>query len=346
MNISGMKEKIGRIFETVLVIGMAAVMLEGCTVTDKADTQQIKIGVTLYDQYDTFLSELMEDFNQDLTKDVTAEVYNASQSQKTQNEQVSKMIEDGCRVICVNLVDRTDPTTIIDLGRKNNVPIIFFNRELVEEDLQRWSGLYYVGADAFQSGILQGELAAVACNADSSIDKNGDGMIQYIVLEGEAGHQDAIVRTEYSVNTLIDAGVKVDKMGYAIANWNRTQAQTKVAQMIEQKGENIELVLANNDDMALGAIDAYKAAGTPRSEWPAIFGIDGTKVGLDAVKNGEMLGTVYNDRAGQAISMFRLAHALATGEKTDNLGLEDGKYIRLPYAKVTAKNVDSYLDRQ
>lgn len=68
MNISGMKEKIGRIFETVLVIGMAAVMLEGCTVTDKADTQQIKIGVTLYDQYDTFLSELMEDFNQDLTK--------------------------------------------------------------------------------------------------------------------------------------------------------------------------------------------------------------------------------------------------------------------------------------
>ncbi|MCH4193330.1 MAG: galactose ABC transporter substrate-binding protein [Butyrivibrio sp.] len=346
MNILGMKKKIGRVLETILTVGITALMLAGCTMADRTDVKQIKIGVTLYDQYDTFLSELMEDFNQDLTKDVTTEVYNASQSQKTQNEQVSKMIEDGCRVICVNLVDRTDPTTIIDLGRKNNVPIIFFNRELVEEDLQRWSGLYYVGADAFQSGILQGELAAVACNADPSIDKNGDGMIQYIVLEGEAGHQDAIVRTEYSVNTLIDAGVKVDKMGYAIANWNRAQAQTKVTQMIEQKGENIELVLANNDDMALGAIDAYKAAGTPRSKWPAIFGIDGTKVGLDAVQSGEMLGTVYNDRAGQAISMFRLAYALATGGKTDNLGLEDGKYIRLPYAKVTSANVGDYLDRQ
>ena len=334
---------IKRICAVVLTAAMVILMLAGCG-KDTETAKKVKIGVTLYDQYDTFLSELMENFNQDITKNVTTEVYNAAQSQQTQNEQVRKMIEDGCSVICVNLVDRTDPTTIIDLARKNNVPIVFFNRELVEEDLQRWSGLYYVGADAFQSGILQGELAAVACNADSSIDKNGDGMIQYIVLEGEAGHQDAIVRTEYSVNTLIGAGVKVDKIGYAIANWNRTQAQTKVAQMIEQNGDKIELVLANNDDMALGAIDAYRASGILRSKWPAIFGIDGTKEGLDAVKKDEMIGTVYNDGPGQAKAMFRLCYALATGSSTNNIGLTDKKYIRLPYAKVTAANVNDYID--
>ena len=65
------------------------------------------------------------------------------------------MIENGCSVICVNLVDRTAPTGIIDLARKNNVPVIFFNRELVEEDLMQWDKLYYVGADAYQSGHWQ-----------------------------------------------------------------------------------------------------------------------------------------------------------------------------------------------
>ena len=94
------------------------------------------------------------------------------------------MITEGCDVICVNLVDRTDPTAIIDLAEKNNIPVIFFNRELVEEDLERWTRLYYVGAQAFESGIMQGELAAEAFLTDQSLDKNGDGIFQYVVLEG------------------------------------------------------------------------------------------------------------------------------------------------------------------
>lgn len=80
----------------------------------------------------------------------------------------------------------------------------------MEEDLERWTRLYYVGAQAFESGIMQGELAAEAFLTDQSLDKNGDGIFQYVVLEGEAGHQDAIVRTEYSVSTMIDSGVEVE----------------------------------------------------------------------------------------------------------------------------------------
>ena len=63
---------------------------------------------------------------------------------------------------------------------------------------------------------------------DPAADKNGDGVFQYIVLEGEADHQDAIVRTEYAVSTITDQGVPVEKLGYAIANWNRAQANTKM----------------------------------------------------------------------------------------------------------------------
>ena len=154
----------------------------------------MKIGVTVYDQYDTFVSQLMEEFNTYATQKeeetgvaINIEVYNASESQATQNNQVETMVQDGCDIICVNLVDRTDPATIIDLAEKNNIPVIFFNRELVEEDLERWDRLYYVGAKAFESGVMEGEIAAEQFLKQPGADKNGDGVCQYVVLEGKPG---------------------------------------------------------------------------------------------------------------------------------------------------------------
>ena len=327
------------------VLGCAAAgfLLVGCESSGTERVRNIKIGVAVYDQYDTFISQLVEQFNQcaaemsdsaDSNISVKIEVYNAGKSQTTQNDQVKNMLEQECDVLCVNLVDRTEPVTIIDMAEKQDVPVIFFNRELVEQDLERWDRLYYVGAPALQSGILQGEMAADLFQKAPSVDKNEDGVFQYVVLEGEMDHQDAIVRTEYAINTITDHGVSVEKLGYGIANWNRGQAQTKMTQMIGQYGDAIELVLANNDDMALGAIDAYKAAEIDQEEWPAIFGIDGTDVGKTALSKGELKGTVYNDKEGQAEAMLKLAVRLATGDSLEDLNLENGKYIRLPYTKL------------
>lgn len=330
---------------------LSAVCLGGCGKETEPEIISIKIGVTLYDQYDTFLSGLMDHFNEYASEKesetgitIHVEAYNAASSQSAQNEQVEDMIQEGCNVICVNLVDRTDPATIIDLAERNNIPIIFFNRELVEEDLERWDQLYYVGAKAFESGIMQGELAVDAFREREGMDRNGDGILQYVVLEGEAGHQDAIVRTEYSVSTITQAGIPVEKLGNAIANWNRAQAQTKMSQMITQFGDAVELVLANNDDMALGAIDALKAAEVKRNEWPVVIGIDGTNVGMEAVRNGEMAGTVYNDKEGQAEEMLELAFDLSTGADLTSLQLENGKYIRLPYTKITAAEASEGME--
>jgi len=301
----------------------------------------------------------MEDFMEDVAEVNAGELetpvsvvrYNAAQSQITQNEQVEQMISKGCSVICVNLVDRTAPTEIIDIARKNDIPVIFFNRELVEEDLMQWDKLYYVGADAFQSGTLQGEMATEYFKEHPEADRNGDGSIQYVVLEGEAGHQDAIIRTEYSVDTMISDGILLDKVGYAIANWNRAQARSKMGQLIDGNGSSIELVLANNDDMALGAIEAYQDRGIDKEEWPAIFGIDGTDAGLEAVIAGTMTGTIYNDKDGQARAMETLAYTLASGGSLDHMQLPDGvemqdnKYIRLPYEKVDREKAEEYLSK-
>ena len=333
-----------------MAICLLTVMIAGCgkQPVNKSESK-IRIGVTVYDQYDTFMGQLVECFVAFQSDDVEIAVYNAAQSQQTQNSQVKKMIEDGFDVICVNLVDRTDPTTVIDAARKADVPIIFFNRELVEGDIGRWDKLFYVGANAEESGVMEGELAAWACITHKELDKNGDGVIQFVVLEGEAGHQDAIVRTEASVNTLKKQGVEIDKLGYAIANWNRAQAQTKTTQFIEDYGDDIELILSNNDDMALGAIDAYEAMAIPRNKWPAVVGIDGTDVGLEAVRDDKMLGTVYNDKEGQATAMFELARVLAGGgsieELSDKYTIENGRYIRLPYAKVTSSNIIRFMGK-
>ena len=335
------------------VLCMAAVTAGGCKNSEEDTVKNIKIVVTLYDQYDTFLSEMMTEFTEyaaDKEEDtgvaINVEILDASQSQLTQNEQVKSLIDKGCDVVCVNLVDRTEPTTITDFAENHDVPIIFFNRELVAEDLERWNELYYVGADASESGTLEGELAADAFKENPSMDKNGDGICQYVVLEGEAGHQDSIVRTEYSVNTMVENGVETEKLGYAIANWNRAQAQTKTAAMLTQFEGKLELIIANNDDMALGAIDALKASQIPKEEWPGVVGIDGTDAGLDAVKNEEMLGTVYNDKEGQAQEMLNLAFAIATqGDKSD-IPLIDGKYVRTPYYKITLDNIEEYENRQ
>ena len=335
------------------VLCMAAVTAGGCKNSEEDTVKNIKIGVTLYDQYDTFLSEMMTEFTEyaaDKEEDtgvaINVEILDASQSQLTQNEQVKSLIDKGCDVVCVNLVDRTEPTTITDFAENHDVPIIFFNRELVTEDLERWKELYYVGADASESGTLEGELAADAFKGNPSMYKNGDGICQYVVLEGEAGHQDSIVRTEYSVNTMVENGVETEKLGYAIANWNRAQAQTKTAAMLTQFEGKLELIIANNDDMALGAIDALKASQIPKEEWPGVVGIDGTDAGLDAVKNEEMLGTVYNDKEGQAQEMLNLAFAIATqGDKSD-IPLIDGKYVRTPYYKITLDNIEEYENRQ
>ena len=393
---------------------------------ENKEKKKLQIGVTIYDSYDTFLSGYMTAFEKEISKKRAEGVeiglfrYNAAGSQPLQNEQVEEMLEKDCDVLCVNLVDRTAPSEIIDMAKKKNVPIIFFNRELVDEDLTQWNQLYYVGADAKQSGVLQGEMAAEdilseepekptpevplaspedeeeaseksqdkAGNAEEiqdyvlqksredleilereaspeesrtnaeegtekkqlilspRVDKNGDGVIQYLMFEGEAGHQDAIVRTEYSVNTLMQQGIPMEKLSYAIANWSRAEAQSKMMQFYPEFQDQIELILSNNDDMALGVLDAYDKIGLPKDKRPFIYGIDGTTVGLEAVKKGNLMGTVYNDEQGQAKALFQLAYRLGTGKKAPEDEGENKKIIRLPYQKVRREDSQRLLEEK
>lgn len=332
--------------KSLLVAGIIlciSILLSACE-KEQADMEDIMyIGVACYNQSDVFLGELLECFKAECSKmDVAVTIRDAIGSQRNQNDQVKELIDEGCDILCVNLVDRTDPSEIIDMAKENDVPIIFFNREPVAEDLMQWDGLYYVGAEAKQAGVMQGELAADLIHGNQNIDRNNDGAIQYVILEGESGHQDAIIRTESVVNTLKECGIELERLSYGIANWNRAQAQNRMIQMLSQYPTEIELVLANNDAMALGAIDAYKELNYSETEMPAFFGIDGTNEGLSAIKESKLSATVYNDKEGQAEVMVKLAVALRDKEGIEKFEFEKGRYIYLPYAKVTLENVEDF----
>ena len=336
---------------TLFLCGVGMFCLCSCGEVSGNTSQKVQVGVAYYNQTDTFVRELIDCFKNELetykTEDleVTAMVREAAGLEKTQNEQVKELIDAGCNVLCVNLVDRADPSEIIDTAREHDIPLIFFNREPVTEDMMQWEKIYYVGAIARQSGELQGEMAAEVIK-NGGVDRNGDGKIQYVILEGEADHQDAIIRTENVVNTLNKEGINLEKLSYQIANWNRAQAENRMKQMIRQYNDEVELVLSNNDDMAAGAVDAYDELNYTEDNRPVFFGVDGTSVGLQAVKDGDFAGTVYNDKEGQASVMAELSVALATGGSLDAITFENERYVYLPYLKVTADNVDEFLTRK
>lgn len=335
----------------VLCLLLVICLLSGCGGREKKepDMSNVKIGISVYNQYDTFIAEIVnsvekiaEEIEDKYGITITLDVQNAGGNQITQNDQMEYFIARGCDIVCINLVDRTDASTIIERGKSADIPIIFFNRELVEEDLERWDKLYYVGADAFESGIMQGEILIEKLKEDFEfVDRNGDGKIQYVMLEGEAGHQDSIVRTMYSINTLTEAGYEVEKLADEIANWNRDQGKTKMTQWLQEFDTQIEVVFSNNDDMALGAVDALKEAGFYNSKDkkpPIILGIDGVKEALEAVETGVFLGTVLNDYDKQARGILELAYSIVYDTELDpEFTLIDDKYIRLPYEKIVKK---------
>ena len=316
---------------------------------EEEDLNDIKIGISVYEQDDIFISSIISNI-ENITKEkrsegsysITLNVEDAKSNQYNQNEQVDMFIDQGYDVMCINLVDRRSAATIINKAKNANIPVIFFNREPVEEDMNMWNKVYYVGAQAEQSGMMQGDIVIEKYkNNPSDVDKNGDGKIQYVMLEGEQGHQDASIRTEYSIKRLVDNGIKVEKLGSEVANWSRTEASEKVARWIEKYNDKVELIISNNDDMALGAISAFENANI--NNMPLIVGVDGIKDALKAIDNGEMTGTVISDAYKQGKAIFDTALRVSSESILDKDNGIDARYIRIPHVIVTKENVGEYI---
>lgn len=317
------------------------ILISGCSSNDNNSANTFRIGVALYTQDDTFISSIVQNLeklaqqneNENLKINIT--IMDGKSNQTTQMEQIDQLIRRGCNFLCVNIVDRTAASVLIDKAKEADVPVIFFNRQPVAEDMERWEKAYYVGSKAEEGGKLQGQIVLDAwLNNKNIYDKNNDDTIQYVMLEGEPAHQDTLLRTEYSVKTLTDNDIKVEKLASDSANWSKSQAINKTNEWIKEFNNNIEVVFANNDDMALGVIDAFTNAGL---DIPLVVGVDAIPSAIDAIKHGTLYGTVKNDAYGMASTMLDLILKLYNDEKID-LKLQDEHYLWLQYEIITIKN--------
>ena len=268
-----------KIICVLLVLVSLAFCLTACG--DKGDGE---ISVFYYTYSDTYISTVRASMDK-MLKSAGLEYnnYDANSNQTTQTEQIDTAIAKGSRLLVVNIVDTGSDDaakTVISKAKAAGIPVIFFNRSVSEQVISSYDKCVFIGTDYEQAGHMQGELIGnYLLKNYSAYDLNGDGKISYVMFKGQQGNAEAEARTKYGVedaDRLLSAAGKqklefydaknsakylVDQGG----NWSAQAAndymKTILSAYSEKGGNMIELVIANNDEMALGAIAALQEIG-------------------------------------------------------------------------------------
>lgn len=296
-----------------------------------------KVGVCIYKFDDAFMTTYRNALQEILEgKGYEVTVVDGNNDQAKQTEQINTFITQGVDALIINPVMTSAAAQIVSTVKDADIPTVLINREPTAEEMAAYDKLVYVGCDAAQSGTFQGELIL---ETETKGDINGDGKVSYIMIQGDPENIDAQLRTEYSVKALTDAGVEVEQLDLQRGDWDRNKGQEICANDLSKFGDQIEVVFCNNDDMAIGALQAIKAAGRTVGEDIYLVGVDALDAALDAVKSGELTGTVLNDAKGQATQAVACMEELLGG-KTYASG-EQSVYV--DYVKVTNGNVEDFM---
>ncbi len=291
------------------------------------DSSMPEIGCAIYRFDDTFMTGVRAAIGNAAKSRAKITIVDSENDQAEQNSQVELFLSLGVDCLILNSVDRAAAGVEIDKARAFGVPVVFVNREPFGDDVKKWGKVYYVGANAEESGRLSAEILADYWASHPKADRNGDGVLQYVLLRGEPGHQDTELRSEASIRCLENRGIKLEKLAEDTAFWDRVKGQEKMAAFLASFGDEIEAVISNNDDMALGAIEALKAVGYfANGKYVPVVGVDATAPALQALQDGTLLGTVLNDAENQGRAAVNIAMALAKGE-VDRLRV--GRPVRL-----------------
>ncbi len=330
---------------TMMLVLLTFVLSCGSKKAESTDgAKKVTLGVTYYKFDDNFLAGMRNDMiaiAKEKYPNIELLNNDSQNSQSILNDQIDVLINKGVDVLVINLVDPTAGQQVINKAKAANIPIVLFNKDPGVEALNSYDKAWYVGTTPKDSGILQGQVIEKAWLANPAYDLNGDGVIQYVMLFGEPGQPDAEARTKYSIEYLNGKGIKTEELHKDIANWDAAQAKDKMDAWLSGPNANkIEVVIANNDGMALGAVESVKAF---KKKLP-VFGVDAIQEALTLIEKGEMVGTVLQDATGQARAILELANNIANGKEPTE-GTEwklVDKAVRVPYVGVDKDNYKEY----
>ena len=348
-----------KILALAVVLVLAASLLVSCNRKGNAD-----VHVFYYTYSDTYISSVRSALDKALgDAGISYQDYDGNGNQTTQTEQIQTAITKGAKVILVNIVNTGSDDAangIVSLAKGSGIPVIFFNREVSDSVIKSYDKCAYVGTRAEEAGILQGEMIGeyLRDNFDT-VDLNKDGKLSYIMFKGEEGNNEAIYRTNYSVeeaNKILKSAGKAELSFYDPSNpnkylvdrngqWSAAAANeymtTALTSYNEQNKNMIEVVICNNDGMAQGAISALNAAGFNTGEGKSVpvFGVDATSAAQELIKNKKMTGTIKQDAEGMAEALCLIAgNGLKDGaallDGTDKYELDKNvSKVRIAYSK-------------
>jgi len=362
-----------KVLAILLVIAMAA-SVAACAGSGGKGT---KVDVFWYTFSDTYLTSVRNAMEQELKglQNVTYTMHDCEEDQAKQTQKIETAITQGTSLLIVNIVttgSEEAAQNIVNLAKNKKLPIVFFNREVSDAVVKSYEKCCFVGTDADEAGYMQGQAAAEFLlkgenwkDGKCAYDLDGNGDISYIMFRGEHGNAEAFGRTKYAVqeaNRLLEGKLRLkpsaanetstqyDDDGisnfFLYGNWSAKNAadlmRTALAAYSLTDG-SIELILANNDDQAIGAIEAMNEAGfntgKDGSGYIPVFGVDATAVATDAISSGKMTGTVLQDGPAMAKCIVALAKNVADKldvfANTSKYNVDSGvNKIRIPYAIV------------
>ena len=338
--------------------------------SDPAPAGDLRVDVFYYDFSDVYISTVRASLDEQLKAiGIEPKNWDAAGSQPTQSDQVNTAIADGTNLLIVNIVETStsDPAKdIVEAARAKDIPVIFFNREVADNDvINSYEKCAFVGTNAPDAGHMQGEMIGkyLVDNYDA-VDLNGDGKISYVMFKGQEANAEAEARTQFGVedaNKVLTAAGKPELEYYdssaatkylvdTAGKWSAQAANDYMVTLLgsynKDNNNMIELVIANNDDMALGAISALQNVGYNNGEGTTIipvFGVDATDAAKEAIDKGNMIGSIKQDNVGMASTIVTLVKNVQSGAALmDNTGDftvdADVAKIRVPYGVYDASS--------
>ena len=285
----------------------------------------VKAAVFLNDLSYLFISEVkksLEDIQKENNNKMEFTFFDSKGNQIIQNENISNALNTGFDLFVVKPVSGK-PEEIKDSLNKvmqANIPLIIFlprSTGSLTNFISSYGKGLIINGDLKLSGTLEGKILGDAWNANKeTIDKNKDNIMQYVMLLGPSNNEATIARTKYSIQALNEAGIKTQELLSTVCNWSEDCAKITIESAFLTLGDKIEAIISNNDDMAIGAIEALQKYGynkDDKSKYIPVVGVDGSPKAKELIDQGIMLGTVSEDLHTQTNAIYSVGMNLVSG---------------------------------
>lgn len=291
------------------------------------------VGVTMALFDDNFLTVLRNGI-QDLADGmdgVNVQIEDAQNDVAKQLDQINNFVASGVDAIIVNPVDTAATQAMTDAAAAAAVPLVYVNRQPANLDTLP-DNQAFVASNEVDSGTLE---TIEVCRLFAEAGKDPANVY---VMMGELSNQAAVQRTQDIHDVMADGRcvVTLNIIDEQTANWSRDEAQDMMTNWLST-GEPFDGVISNNDEMAIGAIQAMKAGGIDMAS-VVVGGVDATQDALVAMQAGDLDVTVFQNAAAQGSGSLGAALGLARGEAVE-------QKVWVPFELVTPSNIDTYLSK-